>query len=164
MENRRTEDQAGSELALPRDKEKGLSTSSQTECVQLGVESIPVNPEICSGGPEIRCLDCGGWPIPGGAIFIPVAHCKDETPIAELNPKVWRDFQTYTGMRPTPVPTVGFICELCFVWRLERRAGIISRTSTPKPYYAFHKAKKVLQDKALEIRHKAVGRKPRTHL
>lgn len=121
--------------------------------LSLGAEVVPFDEADKVLDPhKIRCLDCGGWPIPGGAIFIPVAHCKSGTPVEFLTPGERTQF--------TPMPTVGFICELCFVERLQRRAHIVSATSTPKEYYSYRRAKSLLREKAAEQRqtNKRVGR------
>jgi hypothetical protein len=122
----------------------------EIDSVVIGSEVIPANIEEATIPKRIRCLDCGGWPIPHGAMFIPVVTCKDGSKLSDVDTDRRGNF--------TPLPSVGFICELCFVWRLERRAQIVASTSTPKPYYSFKNALPLLRNKALEQRTKKVGR------
>ena len=123
------------------------------QIIRMGQEVIPTvleGTELPREGKPVLCLDCGGWPIPGGAIFIPVVTCKDGfTTVADVDHAKRQRF--------TPYSTVGFICELCFVWRLERRARIVADTSGP--FYSFKSARTILREKADELSAKKVGRK-----
>lgn len=58
---------------------------------------------------DIRCVECDGWPIKGGSVFISVLL-----------------------IRQTKVEQA-YICELCMLKRLQRRAERINLTSRP-PY------------------------------
>ena len=56
---------------------------------------------------KMKCCDCGGWPIDDGAVFVAV-------------------FLIRKG-----VPTLGGMCELCWLKRLSRRVQMVNMTSSP---------------------------------
>ena len=55
---------------------------------------------------NLNCIDCGGWPLDGGAVFVAV-------------------FRIVNG-----AAELGGICELCWLKRLERRGKIVNATSS----------------------------------
>jgi hypothetical protein len=55
---------------------------------------------------DLRCCDCGGWPITNGSVFVAVFLIRD-------------------GKQE-----LGGMCELCFLRRLERRGKEINATSS----------------------------------
>jgi len=55
---------------------------------------------------KLRCIDCNGWPLNNGAVFVAVFVIRSGQ--AEL----------------------GGICELCWLKRLERRGKLVNATST----------------------------------
>lgn len=56
---------------------------------------------------DLRCVDCGGWPIDDGSVFVAVYFIRK-------------------GIRE-----LGGMCELCWLKRLERRGQVVNATSTP---------------------------------
>jgi hypothetical protein len=56
---------------------------------------------------SIRCLDCNGWLIDGGSAFVAADIIRDG---AAQN---------------------GYLCELCLLHRLQKRAAIVNGTSGP---------------------------------
>lgn len=56
---------------------------------------------------SLRCVDCDGWPIDNGAVFVAVFLIREGAPV------------------------LGGICELCWLRRLQRRGGMVNVTSGP---------------------------------
>ena len=56
---------------------------------------------------SLHCVDCGGFPLGDGAAFVAVFVIRHD------------------------VATIGGICELCWLKRLERRGRIVNATSSP---------------------------------
>lgn len=55
----------------------------------------------------LRCVDCEGWPIDNGAVFVAVFLIREHKPV------------------------LGGICELCWLKRLQRRGHFVNATSGP---------------------------------
>lgn len=55
----------------------------------------------------LNCIDCGGYPIDNGAVFVAVFKVQDGK------------------------PQLGGMCELCWLRRLERRGKMVNMTSSP---------------------------------
>lgn len=64
---------------------------------------LPANPLDLQ---KLNCIDCGGWPIDNGAVFVAVFKVQDG------------------------VPQLGGMCELCWLKRLQKRGQIVNMTST----------------------------------
>lgn len=66
-----------------------------------------------------RCIDCGGWQLKKGqaAVFVPILVAENE---------------------------FGWLCELCFLTRLDRRAKLVNMTSSPCS--RVNRAERIIED------------------
>ncbi len=71
------------------------------------MDQLPIDGEIRKT--ELFCVDCGGYPIDEGAVFVAV-------------------YKVSKGQ-----PVLGGMCELCWLKRLERRGKLVNM-STDRPY------------------------------